>query len=136
MSLFNGQGLQYLGTSEFRSPPPSLKLDFCNEKRDTAHFYGFQPEGGESWILKGKQFPVAAVLPLYTACFPDIAQYQQNVRNPLAVITAAPYSFLFNESLVNKQKVVFDHTLDGKKIALDATNIRYAVYRVRIEHVE
>jgi hypothetical protein len=135
MTVFNGESLAYAGTTKFKSSPPGLKLDFCDEKRDTAHFYGFEPDGSESWVMRGKPMPgLAAVLPLYAQCFLDIQQFQ-NVREPSS-LRATPYSFFFKEHLVNKQKTVFDHTLDGKRLSPSNQFIKYATYRVKIEHVE
>ncbi|MFL5811101.1 MAG: hypothetical protein ACJ749_16385 [Flavisolibacter sp.] len=133
MRIFNGESLQYAGTTKFKSASPTLKLDFCDEKRDTAHFYGFDPDGIETWTFKGRVLPnMSSVLALYMICFADVQHYR---RDP-TLSTIAPYTFFFKEHLVNKQKTVFDHTLDGKKLSPQNQFIRYATYRVKIEHVE
>ncbi len=47
----------------------------------------------------------------------------------------SPFSFLVKGKLQNKNPVVFEHRLDGKKLFPENTAIVYAYFNVKIEHI-
>jgi hypothetical protein len=181
----------YVGTREFGSKRPWLKLDFCREDRDSALFYPFFPYHGQDiWDMdQFKDYPFQVVSTVFMSGFMDpealkkrqaelggpgaLAGVQQQMTNvykqkvapnmegmnmnpatmtpkdyekaaelmdaadEMTHITwnTALYNFPVKGRLQNKQKIVFDETLDGKSVSLFA-NIAFATFRVRIEHIE
>jgi len=131
-----GGNLPYTGTEFFYSPPPEIKLGFCEQNRDTADFYGFghHHKEEETWKVKDKTVQMESLGILYTMGFNDPQQYG---RKAYRTDTANRYAkvqfgFLLKDKLVNMQKIVFDKRIDGKTHSMLPT----AWFRVKIEHDE
>jgi hypothetical protein len=48
--------------------------------------------------------------------------------------SVSPWSFLFKAHLINNQKIVFDHTLNGRELFPENTAIVEAVFHMIMEH--
>lgn len=134
MKINPGGHLAYTGTESYYSPPPELKLGFCEQNRDTAHFYGFAPrkEGKENWKVKDRIVEIPFMVILYTMGFNDPQQYGREAyrKDTVNRYAKVQYGFLLKHKLVNWQKVVFDKHIDGRTHAMLPT----AWFRARIEH--
>jgi hypothetical protein len=177
----------YTGTTNWKSNPANLQLDFCKEEKDTALLYGFRPhQGVDSWTVQGRTMSPAQIInSIYMTCFMDVkriraaaadagleARLMQQMQDKYKEFMAAyqgsgkdfsqmsskeleqmaeamnassdmsdivqsptPYSFLCKQRLRNNQKLVFDVTLNGKELIQENTNIKQAIFTVKIEHV-
>jgi hypothetical protein len=65
----------YTGTREFAAKRPWLKLDFCDNNRDSALFYPFFPyKGHDTWTMgEMRNAPMQVVNILFMTCFMDAA---------------------------------------------------------------
>ena len=126
--------MPYTGTEIFHSPPPEIKLGFCEPNRDTADFYGFgrKKEKEETWKVEEKKLEMETMTILYSMGFHDVKQYerkayQKDTANRYAKVG---FGFLLKDKLVNMQKIVFDKRIEGRTHAM----LPVAWFRVRIEH--
>src|SRR5688572_14584269 len=131
-----GGTLPYTGTEFFYSPPPEIKLGFCEPNRDTADFYGFghHKKDEETWKVKDKTVQMESLGILYTMGFNDPQQYGREAyrKDTAKRYRKVQFGFLVKDELVNMQKVVFNKHIDGRTHAMLPT----AWFRVRIEHDE
>jgi len=131
-----GGQLPYTGTEFFYSPPPEIKLGFCEPNRDTADFYGFghHKQEEETWKVKDKTVQMESLGILYTMGFNDPQQYGREAyrKDTANRYRKVQFGFLLKDKLVNMQKVVFNKHIDGRTHAMLPT----AWFRVRIEHDE
>lgn len=134
MNANPGGKLPYSGTEIYYSPPPEIKLGFCEQNRDTADFYGFGPYGKETWNVKGRSVEISSMAILYTMGFNDPQQYGREAyrKDTANRYEKVQFGFLLKGKLVNMQKVVFDKQIDGRTHSMLPT----AWFRVRIEHDE
>jgi hypothetical protein len=68
-----GGELVYAGPKKWKSPAPKLRIDFCENGKDTAFISSFRPEGKETWIIPkygSKDMPLMNNVLL--GCFMDI----------------------------------------------------------------
>ena len=138
ITLPDGSMPKYVGNKQFSSPKPQIKLDFCDDKRDTAHFYGFSVQGGlEQWEYKGQAIPGSLTMITYIVAFPDTRRtYEEFAKGASAGVASAPFGFYVKELPKNKRKIILDKTLDAKETSPHADHIDYGEFRLRIEHVE
>lgn len=66
----------YTGTTNWKSNPANLQLDFCKEEKDTTVLYGFMPHGGvDGWTVQGTTMSPANIInSIYMTCFMDVAR--------------------------------------------------------------
>jgi hypothetical protein len=102
-----GSGV-YTGTYKYASKKPWLKLDFCDETRDSALFYPFFPyEGRDTWSIGDfKDLPAQMVQTVYMFCFMDAASLKKRTMstNPSSVtqqINAISQKAIANASNTN-----------------------------------
>jgi hypothetical protein len=80
IAMITPQGVGvYTGTYKFASKKPWLKLDFCDETRDSALFYPFFPyEGKDTWSIGDfKDLPAQMVQTVFMFCFMDAASLKK-----------------------------------------------------------
>ena len=67
----------------------------------------------------------------------DLEQMNNMMRASQDMLSDLPFFyFLIKGHPKNFEKIVFDQTLDGKKLFPDNRMIEHALFRVKIEHVE
>jgi hypothetical protein len=135
----DGKRPQYVGAKQFASPHPQIKLDFCDDKRDTAHFYGFTSESilSEKWAINGQTGPGSLIMVAYLVAFPDARrQYEEFTKGASHPIASAPFGFYVKAQPKNKDKVILDKTVDAKENNEHAEYIEYGDFKLKIEHVE
>ena len=81
----NDKNPAYIGTREWVTSAPTLKLDFCNaENRDTALFYNFHPtKGTEKWDLPNTaSYPMQTIRSVFLMSFMDKERMKAMAKNP------------------------------------------------------
>ena len=73
----------YTGTREFAAKRPWLKLDFCDNKRDSALFYPFFPYNGhDTWTMgEMKDAQLQVVHTLFMTCFMDVSELKKRTMS-------------------------------------------------------
>ena len=132
-----GEVPTYVGDNAFSSPAPQIKLDFCDDKRDTAHFYGFKKDGdGEKWQIKGIIAPAAVSLAAYMIAFPDTRQYSQFQRGGVVTTYAVPFGFYVKQVPWNYHKVILEKTVYSKDVSQYPQYVDYGEFKLKIEYVD
>jgi len=133
----------YVGPKSWLSPAPQIKLDFCDDTRDTAHFYGFNcPTGVENWTYKGQSLTGMASQLTYILCFPDKRPYtemqgQREMNKPIkSKAPMTPFGFYVKQSPKNKVKIILEKSIDAKEFTTQAQYVNYGEFKLKIEHVE
>ena len=73
----------YAGTRQWKTHPANIKLDFCDEKKDTFFLDGFlADEGKEVWIAQGEKTNAGIVSSLYSTCFMDVKRIKAMAADP------------------------------------------------------
>jgi len=129
-----GQSPLYVGGKEFSSPQPQIKLDFCDNKRDTAHFYGFS--GGEKWEIKGNTADAGVALATYMLAFPDNRQYSEFQRGGVVTTYASPFGFYVKQVPWNYHKVILEKTVYSKDVSSYSQYVDYGEFKLKIEHID
>ena len=82
--LIGGDKGVYSGPMKWKSYPADLRLDFCNEQKDTAILFGFDPlDGQEVWTFRGKTIPFARMVSfVYILSFMDVKRIQAMAADP------------------------------------------------------
>jgi len=132
-----GQQPIYVGDKVFSSPQPQIKLDFCDNSRDTAHFYGFSNSGdGEKWEIKGNAVSAGVSLSTYIIAFPDNKVYSEFARGGVGANYTAPFGFYVKQVPSNYHKVILEKTIYSKDVSSYPQYVDYGEFKLKIEHVE
>ncbi len=133
----------YVGATNWTSPVPQIKLDFCDDTRDTAHFFGFScPTGLENWTYKGQPLTGMAGQLTYIICFPDTRPYTELAqlgvtKTPrLSKSPMAPFGFYVKQLPKNKEKIIVQKSIDAKDFTTQPGYVSYGEFKLKIEHVE
>ncbi len=177
-----GKEIVYAGTKKWKSPPPKLRIDFCDNGNDTAMITSFRPDGKETWIVP-EYGPMDApyMSNVLLGCFMDIdrlkkeankeemekkmeemkRQAEEFKKNYATGQTPSPSqvstmmnmskglsagsmisdmmqeyaigSYLILPKPQNKNKVVFEERLDGKKLFPENPKIEYGWLEITLE---
>jgi len=129
---------KFVGSRDYDSRAPQVKLDFCEDGRDTVHFYGFQCSTGiEQWIIDGAETQTAVVLSTYIIAFPDTRPFEEFIRGGAnARAQTIPFGFYIKQQPRNKEKVIVEQTINSKDVSKYAQYVKYGEFKLKIEHVE
>jgi hypothetical protein len=131
-----GEQPLYVGDKTFVSPQPDMRLDFCDNKRDTAHFYAFKAEGKEMWEIRGMAAPAGVSLAAYMIAFPDNKVYSEYARGGVGANYTAPFGFYVKQVPKNNVKVILEKTIFSKDVTPYPQYVDYGEFKLKIEHVE